>query len=111
MTLAIKKILSFGAKYVLVTLGKKGTLLGNFNKIVLIPTNPVKMVDATDAGDAFIGALLCKIQQCNCSFTFENIKSYVDFSNKVGAKTVTAYGAISSIPTLKEMNALQNLNI
>ncbi len=49
---------SLGAQYVLVTLGSKGALLSTADYQELIPVESVKMVDATGAGDAFIGTIV-----------------------------------------------------
>lgn len=99
---AVKDIIKLGAKYVLITLGKDGTLLADTNEIKVVPTNPVEMVDATGAGDSFIGAVLSKVLLNNCETNFETMEKFVEFGNLVGAKTVTAYGALTAMPTLRD---------
>lgn len=101
--LAAKKINQLGAKYVLVTLGEKGTLISSTNNLEYIQTVPVKMVDATGAGDAFIGAVIAKIAQSK-NITFDILKRFVEFGNRVGAETVKKYGALDSIPAIDELN-------
>lgn len=97
-----------GAVFVLITLGGAGTILAFEGKTALIPSIPVKMVDATGAGDAFIGAVLAKIAT-NCvvphDVTLDMMANYVVFGNRVGAITVQSYGAIEAIPDLAEMEA------
>lgn len=99
---AIKDIINLGATYVVMTLGKDGTLLASYDNVKIIPTNPVKMVDSTGAGDSFIGAVLSKIQLNNCNVDFKTMEDFVVFGNKVGAKTVTAYGALTAMPFLSD---------
>ncbi len=101
---AVKEIISIGAQYVLITLGKEGTLLASANISKIIKTNPVKMVDSTGAGDAFMGAVLSKITSVNCEIDFEKMEKFVEFGNIVGAKTVTAYGALTAIPNIEDFN-------
>lgn len=98
----VDSLLNIGAKYVLVTLGEKGTLLGSQENIEYVESIPVKMVDATGAGDAFIGAVIAKIAQ-NLDLSYSSMKEYVQFANKVGAHTVTRIGALDSIPTIDEI--------
>jgi fructokinase len=50
-----------------ITLGKEGTLLGYKGETITIPSIPVKPVDTTGAGDAFIGAVLYQLSD----FSFE----------------------------------------
>ncbi len=99
---AVKDIIALGAEYVLVTLGKDGTLLASKDETKVVPTNPVKMVDSTGAGDAFMGAVLSKISANNCNVNYEDMIKFVEFGNVVGAKTVTAYGALTAIPSLSD---------
>ncbi len=103
MTEAGKKIIELGAKYVLITLGSKGTMLfaKDFNSI--IKTEEVKMVDATGAGDAFIGAVIARIDN-NINFTKEDLIDYIKLGNKVGGIVVQKYGAIDAIPYYDELN-------
>jgi fructokinase len=50
-----------------ITLGKEGTLLGFDHTTVTIPSIPVKPVDTTGAGDAFVGALLYQLMDKDLS--------------------------------------------
>lgn len=96
-----KELINFGAKFVLMTLGKDGTLIFSDDKTEHMKVEPVKMVDATGAGDAFIGAVIsCIAKECYDAndLDFDKIKSYVNFGNKVGGITVKSYGAMNSIP-------------
>ena len=50
-----------------ITLGKEGTMLGMNGETVIVPSIPVKPVDTTGAGDAFVGAVLYQLN----SYSFE----------------------------------------
>lgn len=99
------KLLELGAKNVLITLGKDGTLFASSAGIKIIKTTPVKMVDATGAGDAFLGAVISKIQKCDCQFTSDDMAEFVEFGNMVAARTVTKYGALTAIPYINELDS------
>lgn len=90
-------------KYVLITLGANGTYLFSNQGMNHITTEKVEMVDSTGAGDAFIGtvvALAVKEQE----LTLERMKEIVKIANKVGAITTQNYGALESIPNLKDLD-------
>lgn len=92
-------IVDLGCKNLITTLGSKGAMLTTKEEQVLIPTNPVKMIDATGAGDAFMGAILAQI----LNNPEKNIKEVVEIANIVGGITTTRIGALESIPTWEEV--------
>ncbi|KWW21265.1 sugar kinase [Peribacillus simplex] len=96
-----------GAKMITVTLGENGTFVSNGDEQSIISSIPVKSIDSTGAGDAFIGALLYQISnEENLSIflnDYNKQKEMVTFANKVGALTCTKIGAISALPTLDEV--------
>lgn len=100
--MAAQALLSQGAQFVVVTLGHKGAMFYTAKKHQHIPTTSVSMVDATGAGDAFIGCVLAQVAN-KCSkpsdLTFEALISFIRIANKAGAMTVQSYGGLESIPT------------
>ncbi|WP_102275764.1 carbohydrate kinase family protein [Cytobacillus massiliigabonensis] len=70
---------------------------------------PVKAVDTTGAGDAFIGGILYQLlERGACPFNVVEIlqEHHVEllaFANGSGALTTTGLGAISSLPTKEEI--------
>ena len=87
---------------VCVTLGKNGTLLYFQEKLEIVPSISVEAIDTTGAGDAFIGAVLKQV----CDKTpesYNEIKNYVSFANKVAAISTTKLGAIEALPTLEQI--------
>ena len=87
-----------------ITLGKEGTLLGFNQTTAIIPSIPVKPVDTTGAGDAFVGAVLYQL----CDKTLVEIKSLsatqwaaiVTNANKAGARTCEYMGAMDAFKHL-----------
>ncbi len=97
-----EEIINMGAKYVVITLGSKGTVLFAKGIEKHIKTKPVKMIDATGAGDAFIGAVIASIAN-NINFTVDDLIEYIKLGNKVGGIVVSRYGAIDAIPLISEL--------
>lgn len=86
-------------KNVVVTLGKKGCLIGATNEIVAAEDMGT-VVDTTGAGDTFNGVLVAMLA------SGYDIKSAAQAANRVAALGVTRRYALSSIPTREEIKAL-----
>ncbi|MHC1740600.1 MAG: ribokinase [Anaerolineaceae bacterium] len=95
---AAQQLISLGIKKVILTLGKKGSLLVTKGNCIHIPAYEVEAVDTTGAGDSFIGGLATSITK---GFSLEDAAHYASF---VGALTVTRRGAQISFPTSEEVN-------
>lgn len=91
-------LLKKGVQNVLITLGKEGVFLMNNESKKTIPSEKVKSVDSTAAGDVFNGALLTALARGDDFF------SACRFANKAAAISVTRMGAQSSAPYLHELN-------
>lgn len=87
-----------------ITLGKDGTLLGFQGKTQIIPSIPVKPVDTTGAGDAFVGALLYQLIDKNLTairqMKTEDWQKLVTNANKAGARTCEYLGAMEAFKHL-----------
>ncbi len=87
-----------------ITLGKEGTLFGFQGNTLIIPSIPVKPVDTTGAGDAFVGAVL--YQLCDKSLSDIQSLSLPEWSriitngNKAGARTCEYLGAMEAFKHL-----------
>ena len=86
----------------IITLGSKGGVYINKEKIMNSPVYKVDVVDTTSAGDTYIGALAYKLSN-GC-----NIEESLDFAAKCSSITVSRRGASKSIPTLDEVNKIFN---
>ncbi|MEI4526168.1 carbohydrate kinase [Priestia megaterium] len=96
-----------GAKIVAVTLGKRGTLISNSRKKELVKSIPIKSIDSTGAGDAFVGATLFKLANTqnikSIKNDFEQLLDIIAFANRVGALVCTKIGAIEALPNIEEI--------
>ena len=88
---AIESIYQKGQLFVL-TLGSKGSMYYFNGESNIIPTERVKPIDTTGAGDAFFGTFLANVE--NKEWTKENIETVLVKANKAGADTTQFLGAI-----------------
>jgi ribokinase len=100
--LASKKFLESGVKYVIITLGERGSALVSNEEYELLEAIKVNAVDTTAAGDSFIGALACMLCRHD-KIEFGLIKDAVIFANKVSSMVVQKPGAQASLPKLEEV--------
>jgi ribokinase len=95
-----KALLDLGVGTIIVTLGKRGTVVATKDRVSEIPGKRVTSVDATAAGDAFNGALAVALAEGLDVFTAAH------FANAAGALAVTKVGAQTSMPTRAELDEL-----
>lgn len=93
----VDKLLTMGAKTVVLTLGEKGSLMKNEEEFHTVRAFSVNVVDSTAAGDTFCGALAAELGRGN------NWKEALSFATAASAICVTRLGAQPSIPTEKEV--------
>jgi ribokinase len=101
---AARDISSLGIKYIIITLGKKGSLifLSKKNDFCEIPSPQVKAVDTVGAGDCFIGVLASTLSRG------EKILNAVKFASIAASIAVTRRGAQESMPFLNEIQEKYN---
>lgn len=92
-----KVLLNKGVQNVIVTLGEKGSVLVNKEKVVYVKPHPVVAVDTTAAGDSYLGALVTALSED------KDIVDAMNFASKCSSITVTRKGAIQSLPTLDDI--------
>ena len=92
-----KKLLSFGVKQVVLTMGKDGCLYVSREKTEHFLSEKVEAIDTTAAGDSFTAAMAVAL--CEEKSYSEAIR----FGNKVSGIVVTRKGAQSSIPLREEL--------
>lgn len=74
-----------------------------------IPGFAVHPVDTTGAGDGFVAGMLVGLLEGDLVWDREVIEKALCLGNAVGALSTTQLGAISSLPTMKEVKALLQL--
>ena len=98
----VDKLLSMGVNTVVLTLGKKGCLLKNNQRVLFVPAFVVETVDSTAAGDTFCGALVAELGR---GHTWDVA---LKFATAASAICVTRMGAQPSIPSEKEVREFLN---
>jgi fructokinase len=89
-----------------ITMGKEGTLLSMGDHLEMIGSIAITPVDATGAGDAFVGAVLFQLINSNPSL-LEQIdidlwKKMISNANKAGARTCEFMGAMEAFKHLNK---------
>jgi len=90
-------LLARGASCVVITMGRRGTIVADRNGASHIPAFQVELVDRTGAGDAFAGALAA---YCAVS---DNIREAVKFASAAGALACTKFGSVEALPSKAEI--------
>ncbi len=94
---AAKVLIERGAASVILTLGERGSLLVSGATTEHVPVDPVKALDTTGAGDAFVGSL---------AFFLAGGKSLSDSirrANRIAAMSVQSSGTQTSFPEAKDL--------
>jgi fructokinase len=101
-------LLGMGPSLVVVTLGPSGSFFRVATAGAAVPGFPVKTVDATGCGDAFIAGLLWQLVKSGdwrSQLTPARLTAALRYANAVGALTATKQGVIPSLPTAAEVEA------
>ena len=89
-----------------ITMGKEGTLLSMGDHLEMIGSIAITPVDATGAGDAFVGAVLFQLIDSNPSLLekidLDNWKKMISNANKAGARTCEFMGAMEAFKHLNK---------
>jgi len=91
--------LRLGAKVVALKRGKEGALVADANQRHRIVARKVTPVDATGAGDTFVGAFLARV------LAGDGIADAGRYANAAAALSTTVYGAVASIPRAEQVRA------
>jgi ribokinase len=91
-----------GAANVIITLGGRGALLATAQGFQHFPAFPVKPVDTTAAGDAFVGCLGAALAEGR------TLEEAMRWGSAAGALATTKKGAQPSLPQRKEVEDLLN---
>jgi fructokinase len=87
-----------------ITLGKEGTLLSTSHGTEIISSIPITAIDATGAGDAFVGAVLYQLIGTKPAdmqaIAIEKWRTMITNANKAGARTCEYMGAMEAFKHL-----------
>lgn len=104
--IAAQSLLAAGIEQVIVTLGDRGARLYNYEGVTRIDSVPVKPVDTTGAGDAFIGSFAAFLAQGS------SVENALKQASLYAALSITRRGAQKSYATPSEFAAfVQNLEL
>ena len=99
---------SLGVEVVIITLGSQGVFVSFGNHQSHFPAEQVDVVDATGAGDTFVGAYAVAIARYGTKvFSSNQILSAVKWANHCASKAVEQLGAQSSIPWIHQVRSFQ----
>ena len=96
-------LLDLGAKAVVVTLGARGAALHTRDGDTPIAPFEVTPVDTTGAGDTFCGALCARLA------AGDELEAALRVASAAAALSTTKAGAVPSIPTRAEIDALMGV--
>ncbi len=94
-----ENISTFGLKYIITTLGNKGSIIysKDENDIIEISSPKVEAIDTVGAGDCFVGVFACKLSEG------KSVVNAVKYATIASSIAVTRKGAWTSMPFLKEI--------
>lgn len=95
-----------GGFSLLLSLGENGSAFLDSNRILQAEAMQVEVVDTTGAGDAFFAGFVSYLARCEKGIQElddEKIVKGLKFANKVGAKAISQFGAMSALPTLDQV--------
>ncbi len=94
-----KKLLSYGPKAVIVTLGAKGCAIIHRTGVKRVPAFKSRVIDTTGAGDAFNAGLIAGL------LDEMNLEDTAKFGSAAAAINMSQLGARSKMPTRAEVQA------
>jgi ribokinase len=89
---AARQLQGAGYRQVIITLGRQGLVYLRDDTPVHVPGLTVQAVDATAAGDTFVGYFACAIAEG------QPLAEALALANTAAARSVTQVGAMPSIP-------------
>lgn len=98
---AATRLISLGARKVIITLGAQGSLFADGESFEHFPAPKVKAVDTTAAGDTFVGGFAAALA------AGKSEAEAIRFGQVAAALSVTRAGAQPSIPTLSDVQAFK----
>lgn len=94
---AVARLLTLGPLAAVLTVGEHGAWFAEGGMVVHLPGYPVKVLDTTAAGDAFVGALAAALAGG------DTVPEACRLGNAAGALAVTHAGAMDSLPSAEQV--------
>ena len=94
---ALDALEAIGYACPIITLGRRGVMYRENGRIGRVKALPVTAIDATAAGDTFVGYLSASLAHG------ETLKDAIELANRASAFTVTKMGAQTSIPKRRDV--------
>ncbi|MEH7442953.1 carbohydrate kinase [Bacillus sp. JJ1122] len=90
----LEQIAKLEIPFLFITKGMDGACAVHQNLMVQVPGIPVKTVDTTGAGDAFMAALLSCFNDKGIPANEAQLTEYTQFANEAGAISATKFGSL-----------------
>ena len=97
---ALRALRDQGYAHPVITLGERGSIVLDGDRVRVIPALRVDSVDATAAGDVFVGAFSTQLA------AGLNTLQCLEFATRAAALSTTRLGAMTSIPERAEVEAM-----
>ena len=101
----VQALHAIGPRIAIVTLGPAGSVYCDETGVHRVEPFHVKSIDATGAGDAFVGALAVGLANGL------PVQAAMRFANAAGAAATTSLGAQVALPHLKDIHRLFGLDL
>ena len=94
---AAKVLMARGVEKIIVTMGSKGSLICDGEKISFVKAHKVDAVDTTGAGDCYCGSLCVALSEG------KSLEEAAEFATKASALAVQKAGAQVAMPYREEL--------
>jgi fructokinase len=101
------KLKAYNIPFLIITMGAEGSFVYVGDARQYVPAMKVKAVDTTGAGDAFVSGILYSVHEYTGdieSLSIEEAARMAQFAAVSGALTASTKGAMTALPSLKEVN-------
>lgn len=84
----------------IITLGRNGSVLFDADNAIHVKSLEVEAIETTGAGDSYIGAFAARL------LMGDDFAASAGYASAAAAVTVTKIGALSAMPTARELEAI-----
>ncbi|TYS88952.1 aminoimidazole riboside kinase [Rossellomorea aquimaris] len=103
----VAKLKAYNIPFLIITMGAEGSFVYVGDARQYVPAMKVKAVDTTGAGDAFVSGILYSVHEYTGdieSLSIEEAARMAQFAAVSGALAASTKGAMTALPSLKEVN-------